>query len=448
MSANKRSTVSDWFTTAGLFVWSGVELFMSYGHTRTGQSGVGSAMLAGLFLVAGCFMYAALRKKMIPFSRWLGRICVVSVAVLAVTTLAHLTWFHPFSWACESLDVLRLYESRWWPDHLLLAALWTMSIAGVLLALIRKETRKKALLLLLAFLVAIGVLSGALRNVSWPRWVVTIVGDTVAMGWLVYCGVTGAWFEIKYGPSVQKEYDAKMAAKAARLSGNQTMTGHVAGTVPAPKPAGANTNTNTPKPAPVSRPAPAPARPVSAPRTAPQREAASAAEARVKQSLEAYLKKKNLSQPRRETARARQFLGETAHRLYPGSGTLARLDGQRQLFMWVTALPCLESFRTSQYAQDLMDPGLPDDPERFALVVKEIVSNVQARLRVSVLDDTEEWAALDAETLAGAWFALRAYMLKADDTEIFELASEQVEEYMSGRGDMMLWLEKNAGKED
>ena len=41
MSANKRSTVSDWFTTAGLFVWSGVELFMSYGHTRTGQSGVG-----------------------------------------------------------------------------------------------------------------------------------------------------------------------------------------------------------------------------------------------------------------------------------------------------------------------------------------------------------------------------------------------------------------------
>ena len=431
MMKRKSSPGDDIVSFITLLGYAGVALFYGISTVPHGGIGVWAFMLAGVLLLAVRFEIANKRRRMFPWCVWLGRVCTGSLAAILILVIAHLVQLLPsgFGFALRSLDIDGLIDSRLWSDHMLLAAMGTLSLSGTLLVLIYKGTRKRALrVLLVCVLLCMILMPLSQRFPAGPARAVPAIA--ALLSWPLYSGISGALFLWKYGKKEQEAYDAKTAAKHAGMPTVSTGTGTRSSAAPRP---GAPVNA-----APSAAPSSPPRKPASP--AAPPRPAAPDLEAALSAALNAYQAQKAQENDRSVDS----LLADAAQQLYPGGGSLSHLGGQRQLFMWLTELPGLRGLRSSKQAAALMRSGLPDEPEQFLPLLYALVRAIEVCLEERQPQDCSEYAAMDAETLTGVWFALRMYARVSERADLFEAAARTVEEHFSSHVERMQWLKERA----
>ena len=399
-------------------------------RAKTGENGIPLLFFSGLALLGLRFMIRSGKKRMMPGCLWLSMICRDT---LIITVLCLATHFIKGRYSPDefyTLDHGFLMRSRFPVDQIMILSFYEMILSGILLTLRREETRKRTLTALAISLIPSAILYTTGMFLLGYAEAGHSIRTAAVMIWPVSCGVSGALFRMWFGKQCQEEYEARMKAKEERLRQE------AAARRPAPTPAQKSFQTPAqPRPQPAVR---KPAQPPAQPRRIKEEQTAAA----LRQSEKEYLKKKKKDAGERQTFPAETLLPAAAQKLYPGGTVLAHLYGQRQLFLWLTALPCLQPMRSSKTAGRLMAEDLADDPERFLPALRDVVREAEKRLKGSIPGDSARWSGLSAETLTGVWFALRMYARMSEKGTIFENAAQSVAEYMDTQPEMSGWLQQ------
>ena len=414
-------------------------VFFALGIDHAGKSkgGARAFFFAGGALLLLRFLVTCRRRKMFPLSLFFSSVCRDCLIASAFGLAVHFLHGGFSLGSLLSLDGSYLMNSSLPMDQIMYVSYFGLVVPGIILVLVRPETRKKALIALLVSLVPAGALFSLVCFPALPPWIKAVGRQAGHMIWPLYCGITGALLKKRYGQKIREEYDARMKEKQEALEKARPAA-------PAPAPA-------QPHPASAARPQPRPsapgqAKPAKAP-PLPRRTREELTGAELKKLENNYLKQKENDAGARLAVPAKKLLPAAARRLYPGGRVLARLYGQRQLFLWLTALPCLKPLRDSGAAARLMSPDLPDDPDIFVPVLNDVVRKAEQLLAKKLPGDELNWSGADGETLAGVWFALRMYQRMSGDQKIFGDAAKQVARYMDKRADICVWLQQFSGEE-
>lgn len=422
---------------------------------------------------------SSLRNDSTPVSILSCRFLWGITAFMLLLCAAHLFHTGSFSAGILTGDAANMPDRRWWPDHALSGMYTLFSFVSLWLTIYRRETRK-AVLMALPVWVMINLITvelGTQPEMSDRSWV-QAAGYIIPLLWPLFAGVYALGFERMFGGEVRAERLAKIlkdrekkAAEAVLRSAQPAATRAPMSPVrPAPAVRPVSTGAAQPlkpgtaqpvkpstaqpvKPATVQPPKPGTAQPPrpGAAQSATAQQSAEDREEKLRRLKESYVQAH--AAPTRETpgikVSAAQLLPEAARRIYPGGESLASLNGQRQLLIWLAeGVPCVRPVMKQSSVSALMDPELPDDPNCFLPVLARVLEDVTARLKAELRADSGKWRKMDPEAMTGGWFALKMTERMSSDPVICRMAADEIATRMSERSDAMTWLAQVCGEEE
>jgi len=410
------------------------QAILAASHVRRGESAALPLLLFGMLLYIGILYVQALRDAPLPWPLLTCRIVCLLAVLNLVLLLTHLLVGRYEPRAARGCDLTVLMESQWWPDQLLPGCAFLMCVLSVLMTLIRKETRKTVFCGLLLWLPFICFVWSAPDILNCFRYRSPVSGDLIALSWALFAGVYAMLFERLFGREVIAEWLVRReTARIKREGKNAAPAGNPAVPVRQPAPSARKPVT------PVSPPA-MPVSPPAAQKTPEKSTSQIEKELALKKAQ--FEKSHSADTPAPQAQSAARLLELARPRLFPGMGTLATLDGQRQLAWWLTAgVSCLQPLTDTDAFAALMRPDLSDDPNEFLEPLNAFVKKAKEQLTEKVFDDRDHWRSLDAERLTEGWFALSMYSRMSSEHEVFELARDVLAEYIETRPDAVSYLE-------
>ncbi len=367
------------------------------------------------------------KKRDRPWYYWAGWICRWAWILMIALSIVHLM----MGYAWEGLLAPDLYQSGLWMDQALLPLRWIFSISGIAVMLIRKETRKKALIhSAIAF--SSMFLGLGIANRIYPLKNNPSLSNLLANCFLFLIphlhGLGGALFWPLFGKKAQKE-DA--ARKAVPVQALPRRPAPVRAAVPQPSPQKANPQKASPQ---MPKTAAAQTAP---PRDAEQElaERKAAYEARMRRMAAAS--KKEL-----DRISVDELLEKTAVRLFYEGRAAAALGGQRQLIYWMAqAVPRLNGLIRQPMGKRFFAPALPDDPDAFKPLLDSLLTEA-ARLLESKDASTNQDAgrSADPEALCAGWYALTRFAAVRPDGSVFLREAEALKARFKKEKPLHAWL--------